>query len=302
MIEFLQEHAAHFAYWLSILCLCGFTGSLFADSILHFSEFRSHVDFDEQLKRTRLWLGSAFIVSCGPVLIFTGMEMTGETFAETLRAIPFLLSDTHYGTMWLLRVGVALLLCLLVAHPRIARSALGLRTLIALLFILLSFTFSATSHSAIRGMFSFDALVQHVHVMSILNWAGAIMVLAYISSNSGTHLLIVAIRSYSAFLIWIAIAAVLSGLVLATEMLNHFRDLWRSSYGQVLAVKLLLVIGMLAVAAMVRFSQMSSPIEQNSPTKRHDQLIKIDIFLVWFALLFATQLTHTAPPSHLLPP
>lgn len=252
MIEFLQEHAAHLTYWLSIVCLCGFTGSLFADFVIKSSEFRSHVDFDRQLKISRLLLGSAFIVSCGPVLIFTGKEMTGGTFADTARAIPLLLFETHYGTMWLLRVGVAALLCLLVAHPRISRAAFGVRTLIVVLFVLLSFTFSATSHSAISDRFSFDALVHLVHVMAILNWAGAIMVFAHISSQSSTRLLMVAIRSYSTFLIWIAVAAVLSGSVLAMEMLNQFADLWLSTYGWMLAAKLVFVVGILGVAAIAR--------------------------------------------------
>ncbi len=285
MIEYLHEHAAHLALWFSILSLSGFVGSLSLGYLAGTIDVHAFPGFDAWLRASRLRFAWAFGASLLIVLVVDVLEMTGKGFTDAIAMIPHLLVSSRYGWIWLLKVFASAGLCLL-AFAAPARPGTRLAFVVSLL-VVVAFTFSATSHSANDGVLSLTSLVHVVHVTTIVQWAGAIVVFAAIAARFDEALLLVVVRRYSRYLMWVGAIAVVSGLVLATSMLNHIEDLWVSSYGQVLLGKLTLVAGLLGLAIAIRAYQ--------APSTRA-KLVKLDGLLIWLVLLVATQLAHVPPP------
>jgi putative copper resistance protein D len=123
--------------------------------------------------------GLAFIIG-GSVagLVFRSMEMSGQPVSEIASVLPLVLFKTHYGTVWLVRIGALVLL----AVSKTAVRYRDTRTFLIFMLILaltVSMTSSASGHGSDAGDFSAPEIMDWLHLIAACLWGGGLMVLTF---------------------------------------------------------------------------------------------------------------------------
>ncbi|QBX55302.1 hypothetical protein EXE58_07435 [Nocardioides seonyuensis] len=112
-------------------------------------------------------------------------------------------------------------------------------------------TFSGTAHAAASGAVT-ERAVDAAHVLAAGIWVGGLVALTAAASGRGekpdTH----AIRAFSRVALLSVLLLVATGTVNSLYRLDALDSLWRSDYGRLLAVKILVVGTAVAVAAVSR--------------------------------------------------
>jgi copper resistance protein D len=144
-------------------------------------------------------------------------------------------------------VGLVLILSLMV--PSAVSSAVA-----AVGSILVAASFSVTGHALSLEQGVFPQMLVTIHVMGVSFWLGAFYPLRYLTHR--TDLLSVAqiTRRFGNIALYVVGALLFTGLALLWTLLESPLVLFESHYGRVLAIKLLLVAGLLSLAAVNKFA------------------------------------------------
>ncbi len=238
--------------WVGFTALAAAIGSLAVD--LFVLPRAAAVEAARQhIRRTVLACLGALVVTTIAELVIRGRTMAGGDLAAAMAAMPAVLSRTHFGTIWALR-GVALGLALgcAVGRSRPARAmSLGLVLAVAL-------TTSLTGHAADWGDFSLSAGVDWLHVVASGAWAGGLLCLGLVvlarARTWPAEILGVVIGRFSRLAGWCLLAVVLTGAYNAWAQLPNVSAVWTTTYGRILALKLLLVLGLVWWGAVNRYT------------------------------------------------
>jgi putative copper export protein len=225
-------------------------------------------------------LGRLGIICFGVLFATTGVElvtraqtMAGGDFVTAIRAIPSVLTRTHFGAIWVGRL-VVLALALLVS--RIPARAARAGSLVLALAVTL--TTSLTGHAADRGDFTPRVAVDWVHVMAVTAWTGGLLCLARCVLGPARDwpgaLLGRVMRRFSRLAGFCLLGAVVTGAYNAWLQLGGVSDLWATAYGRVLAVKLLLVLGLVWWGAVNRYTIVSR-LDAGHPGGMGERLFRI---------------------------
>lgn len=194
------------------------------------------------------------------ILLSRVLELDGDSWSELPTALPLALKDTQYGRFWPLRIPALALLWFGWAWCRHHRKHQWAPWLVALGVAVIAFTRSATGHAADHGALRFDVWVNWVHLLSGSVWVGSLfgMSLAIfpqlLRAGDASRENAAVIFQRLSTLAGIALAVILaSGIYTAFQELKRFSDLWTSSYGVTLDVKLFVVILMIALGAHNRY-------------------------------------------------
>jgi putative copper export protein len=186
-------------------------------------------------------------------LVTRAQTMAGGALPAAIAALPAVLMHTHFGAVWIARFALlALALVLARGRSRALRVAsLGLALAIAL-------TTTLTGHAADWGDLTLSAGIDWVHVVATTAWTGGLIALALAVLREARHwplgLLGGCMRRFSR-LAGCCVAAVLAtGLYNAWVQLPGPSALVTTIYGRALAVKLLLVLGLLWWGAVNRYT------------------------------------------------
>ena len=177
------------------------------------------------------------------------LTLAGST--TTTSVIPTLLRESAWGTGWLVQLGglaAAFAGLLLAVRTRAGWS------LAALGAIALAVSAALSGHAAALSM---AAMVGHaLHVVAAGGWLGALLILvlaalpaAFRADPLGRNHPSRMLAAFSPLALLFASLLVLSGLFMASVHLPDVEALWTSDYGQVLSLKLVLLIGVLAAGA-----------------------------------------------------
>jgi putative copper export protein/mono/diheme cytochrome c family protein len=186
-------------------------------------------------------------------LVTRAQTMAGGDLAAAVSAIPAVAARTHFGMVWIGRL-IVLLLALLVV-PVASRAALiaGL-----VLTLGVTVTTSLTGHAADWGDLTLSAGLDWVHVLATSAWTGGIISLglAVLGPARGwpPALLGTVMRRFSRLAGLCLLAVVVTGSYNAWVQLPRVSALWTTVYGRVLAVKLLLVLGLIGWGAVTRYT------------------------------------------------
>ncbi|MEA2754312.1 MAG: copper resistance protein [Aliidongia sp.] len=200
------------------------------------------------------------------------------------------LTDTGFGRIWGVRLAVALAAVGLATVPGRSQLPLGLAAAI------LAGTLGLTGHAAMET----DALglvhrLNHaLHLLSIGVWFGGLWPLAA-ALHQAPPLAALAVRRFSSVGIVIVALIVGSGAVNSWFLIGNWSGLWQSDYGRVLVVKVLLVGGMIGVAAINRLVLVAR-IEAPTTLARLARNVTIEQAL-GLAILAAASLLGTLPPA-----
>lgn len=136
-----------------------------------------------------------------------------------------------------------------------------------------------------------------LHAVGIAFWAGSLIPLVTAFSAQG-HEAIAVLRRFSQAIPFAVLPLVASGMVLALIQLGRVEALWSTAYGQVLAVKLILLAALLVLAAINRF-WLTEPAERGDPgaVTRLRRSIRIEVALVLAIFTVAALWHFTRPPA-----
>jgi putative copper resistance protein D len=179
-------------------------------------------------------------------LITRSMEMSGNPISGILPVLPLVLFKTHYGTVWLVRIGVLILLAVAKTVVRYRDSRPFLVTML-ILTLAVSMTSSASGHGADAGDFSLREIADWLHLVAACLWGGGLMVLTFsvlpdlVGRKRGSAPLISQVAERFS-----AIAGFAVALIAVTALYNFLIDvksikaMVETPYGLAVAAKILL--------------------------------------------------------------
>jgi copper resistance protein D len=186
-------------------------------------------------------------------LVTRAQTMAGGALPAAIAALPAVLTHTHFGAIWVVRFALlALALVLAAGRSRALRVALlGLALAIGL-------TTTLTGHAADWGDLTLSAGIDWVHVVATTAWAGGLIALALVVLRESRQwplgVLGGCMRRFSRLAGFCVAAVLATGLYNAWVQLPGPSALATTIYGRVLAVKLLLVLGLLWWGAVNRYT------------------------------------------------
>ncbi|MHB8415978.1 MAG: copper resistance D family protein [Acidiferrobacteraceae bacterium] len=289
-----------------------------------------------RLWRFLAWALLALTVSSLALLVGRTLEMSRQPLSAIGPILPLVVRKTQFGHIWLIRpVSLVILwLCWFTGrHPgRGGQIAIPMFLLVAVI----AFTRSATGHPADGGQFTPPEWVDWVHLMVASIWAGSLFAMMFgifpSLQGPGTILpaVIAELGNRLSRLASIALGLVLiSGFLSARHDLVHLDNLWRTSYGRILLVKLSFVSAAMLLGALNRYLhipcircwagfgapkrglaalpplrhriEQHASHEQTAPLRPLARTIAVEAFLLFGALLTAAVLLHGMPPSDVPP-
>ena len=207
----------------------------------------------ERLRRLRLLCLAALVVTSLIELVARGQTMTGQGTVAALDAIPLILRRTHFGQVWLLRLG---LLCgaFILAWPRSRAALVALTGLV----IGVGLTTAVTGHAGDRGDLSLLAGVDWVHIVASGAWTGGLIALVALTARGAELwppvLLSTVARRFSRLAGWSLLAVVITGGYNTWAEVAPLDALWRTAYGRTLSVKIATVLVVVWLGALCRYA------------------------------------------------
>lgn len=320
-----------FATWLDVLAISVCVGFAACDAWVVGSPAQS-----KDCIALWHWLAAAvalLTLSSGALLVSRTLEMSGAPPVDLVGLVPMVLRKTHYGSIWLVRLGAlgALWFAWLLGRGRKWRGTARALALLALTVI--CFTRSATGHAGGHGDYSLAVWIDVLHLFSVALWVGTLMVMSiavfpWLREGPQTDRVTVAeiFARLSAVSGVSLLMIVVTGIYNADQGLGQLSALWQSRYGQVLIAKLVLVAWMAYIGAHNRYVKLPG-LQQRAgqevtsrhllprlpgictmiakaanapckhPVRRCERAVGAESMLALFALLAAAVLHHTMPPA-----
>jgi putative copper resistance protein D len=193
-------------------------------------------------------------------LLMRSVQMSGRPFSEICSVLPIVLSQTHYGHVWLVRISTLVLSAITLMAGRRHLDSRNLQFSMLILFLVVSMTLSASGHSSNEGDFSIPEIMDWLHLVAASVWGGGLFVLSIVilprlvKPDTGQEVLIADVaRQFS------TIAGIFVGVMLITALYNawHFVSsvsaFWKTPYGRIAGVKAVLLLPLLLLGAFNRY-------------------------------------------------
>lgn len=218
-----------------------------------------------EILRTRLWhlivaAVAMLTISSVAELFMRVMEMSGRPLSEIFFVMPVVILRTHYGNLWLIRPAalVALWIGWWVGRKRLDSRAIPVFMLGA--GVVIAITRSASGHAADMGDLALPELMDCLHLLSGSIWGGGLIVLSTIAlptairqPDRGGAVVTDMARRFS------KLAGITLGIVAITATYNAWLEvrslhaLWETPYGQLVIVKVMLLLTLVVLGASNRY-------------------------------------------------
>jgi len=239
--------------WIGFMALATLVGGLVVELVVL---PRATPVVDGARRRLRRLALLCLVVLVGTTagdLVTRAQTMAGGALPAAIAALPAVLMRTHFGAIWTARF-VLLALALMLA----AGSARALRVASLGLAIAIALTTTLTGHAADWGDLTLSAGIDWVHVVATTAWAGGLIALALAVLREARQwpvgVLGGCMRRFSRLAGFCVAAVLATGLYNAWVQLPGPSALVTTIYGRVLAVKLLLVLGLLCWGDVNRYT------------------------------------------------
>jgi copper transport protein len=242
--------------------------------------------------RSALAIGLASaVVACG----FQGLDLLGLEPADILTAAPWKAAAGTSLLSSLLVAALAMALATVVLRDVSARSA---RALSAMAILLVGGSLAASGHASTAQPQWLTRPMVFLHGIGVAYWVGALAPLAAMTRKPGVSLLAV-LNRFALFAMPVVAALAVTGLVLAIVQLESVRPLIETAYGLILSTKLVLVVGLLGLAALNRFRLTPRLAIDPFDTKSLTRSILVECVVVVGILAVVAGWRFTPPPRAL---
>jgi len=192
-------------------------------------------------------------------LLRRAADMSGQPLSELADFLPAVVSQTHFGRVWLLRP-IALLLLWLGWRTGPRPSAAGSAAVMLAFACLVAASRSLSGHAADSGDFTLPELMDWLHLVAVSLWGGSLVALT-VTGFASFRAAAQARRQEIADMArrWSTLSAAALGVVVVTGIYNtwlqveHLSALWETAYGGVLLAKLALVAAVVLLGAANRY-------------------------------------------------
>jgi copper resistance protein D len=210
--------------------------------------------------RLMLWTALALAGISGAIwLVLLAAEIAGEPIAQTFRdgTLWTVTSQTRFGQVWALRLGLAILLGLSIwgfATRYFRQGSLVIAGAFVALMALVGHS-GASASAAGQAYLAVDM----VHLMAAAAWVGGLPALTVLlamthraDDTSWRDTVIVAVRRFSVLGVISVGALLVTGSVNSWHLLGGVTALWTTAYGRLLSLKIALFAAMVAIASINR--------------------------------------------------
>jgi len=160
------------------------------------------------------------------------------------------------------------------------------------IFLLLSFRFGG--HVSVQSLSVQFALAVHFTMFAL--WIGALFPLLTISRTAQVAELKVSLERFSKHAVVIVSLLLLSGLALMLSLIHSAAELFTTVYGMALMLKILLVIGLLAIAAVNKYFIVPRLLLQTN-TAQFQRSVSLEIIVAILLLLLTAYLSTALGPA-----
>ena len=258
-------------------------------------------------KRLSSAMSAGLIVCAAAVFLslWTESSLMGDVaWLDAWPVFARMMATTHYG-----HAGVAALVVLgvtMAAHCLLDRPDAGKAYVgsLAALLLLVAATRVAIGHAFEQGPFSVAVAVEWLHLLLMALWTGIVfvagwLVLPHVLANdappSGERAAYLASMSNWAAA---ALAAILaSGAYNAYRVLGSPRDLVDAEYGNVLLIKLALVLVAIALGGFNKLVGLPAAAASQAGLRKVITVLRIESLALLLVLIAAAALTGSAPPG-----
>jgi copper transport protein len=228
------------------------------------------------------------VIRCANALQVSGVDLLYSDlspFAESTRfGIAFILTTLGYG------------ICLTILATAWALDLPALRWPAFLLAIALAWGYSLSSHQATEPNASLlGEVADWVHLVAAMLWVGGVLTLAVVVWPLAPHMRRAAFLRFSRIAIGLVGVLVVAGTVVAIERLPELDDLWDTSYGRTLLVKIGLVVVALSWGGMHHLV-VRPRLERGDRVHRVRWSLLAESSVAIAVLLAAAVLVNGAPP------
>jgi|GEM_PF-3281560 len=274
----------------------------------------------------------ALTLSLPSVLLIRATMMSARPISDVMPVLPTLLTNTHYGTIWLIRCALLLSLWVLTL-PLIKTNRSWPQLLMFIVAVFTAWTISAVGHAGGWSDFSWQQLVDWLHIVCASLWGGSMLSTLFVvwpllnaDADTGQDFISTACLRLSRLAERVFLLVIATGLVNLYLQLSSPSDLLTTDYGRILTGKMSLVLMMLGFAFINRnlfLPQASATGSRSSglsklatlmafifpglkkQTKkiaaRHFfQLLILETLCMFAVLLGVAILRHGPPPPHMM--
>jgi putative copper resistance protein D len=239
--------------WWSLTAVAALLGAVVLDVVV-----LPHISPELSAARRRLgrWItASAVMVLLASVasLMIRATTMAGGRPDLALAALPIILARTHFGVIWCARLLAAGAFVLVWQLPFRPAGLVGLALALGI-----ALTTSLTGHAADSGAVTVRVFADWVHVTSSAIWVGGLFGLAAVVLRAAGAWPAPVLAAVATRFSRLAGACLL--LVMLTAIYNAWVNipfvaaLWTTAYGRVLIAKIVVVLMVIAIGALNRFT------------------------------------------------
>jgi putative copper resistance protein D len=234
------------------------------------------------------------------------------TAALDTQSLKLVLFSTRFGSVWATQELLALLLLINLYSKGLLIEKLGLRPfLIVTITISCTLLFSGVFKGHAAGLEpAWPGLLGHgIHLLAAGSWLGALPALYFLMRNSNTHNANSVTPQHTAQLLsrFSILAStmvgfiLLSGILIGYLQINRWGELFATTYGQYLLIKVALFIVMLLIAFVIRQRYLPKFITNKSSSLISQSVSKWVVFETTIGLVllgFANAIKNTTPAAH----
>ncbi|PKG81443.1 copper-binding protein [Colwellia sp. 75C3] len=162
--------------------------------------------------------------------------------------------------------------------------------------LLLVRSFSVIGHTAEMNLTS--QLLLNLHVLLVFWWLGSLWPLWKACGFLSAPVLHTVMQQFGYYASYIVSLLILCGLIVAYQLIGSIEGLFLSSYGQSFLLKLILVIGILLIAANHKLNLVAKLLTNDQGKKALARSIQWEMVLALLILLITTWLTTVVGPEH----
>jgi len=277
----------------------------------------------------------AMVVISFANLLVRVAEMSGQPFTAVFSLLPMVITRTHLGHVWLIRMAAIVLMSVMANSGKRFRGSLLFLSLMLGIGLVVSMTWSATGHAADSGDFRLPEIIEWLHLLSVLFWGGGLFVLsltvipdmAHTGDQAARYMAGTAARFSRIAGIAVAVIA-LTAIYNVVVYVGSLDALMKALYGRIVIVKTVLFFLLLNLGAINRYvnipflrqisgctetggdvvggafsrclAPLSRRLKEGRLSLRFENIIRAEALLMALVLLCAVMLRHEVPGRHFL--
>ncbi|MCU1526389.1 MAG: hypothetical protein JWP75_152, partial [Frondihabitans sp.] len=239
------------------------------------------------------WSAGVWAISAILTLMFTAASVLGVPFSSSTFQHQFLFFtfQLELGQTWVVTIGCILVaFFILLCTKNVSWTATA--TVFAI-FALLPLSLSGHSAGTLEHVNAVNSLA--MHLVGVTVWMGGLIAVILLRKKAGKHLGFV-VKRYSTMAIWAFAFVAFSGVINASLRLTGAADLFTTTYGQLILIKSIILIGLGVAGYLHRRSVIPRLLREPTRTRSFVRLAVAEVVFMAIAMGLSVALSKSAPP------